>query len=126
MYPSTKRPFEILGIAERLVPTATSAALLERKAKRYVRSIPLDWIQAASKLPGKALQVGVALWHMAGVTKKMTVSLSNARLESFGVSRSSKRRALMALAAAGLVKVTQETGKNPLVTICASSISESH
>lgn len=117
MYPPTKRPTGFSLIEERRVSTATTASLKERKAKRYVRLIPLDWIQTAAKLPGQALQVGVALWYMAGVTKKMAVSLSNARLKSFGVGRSSKRRALASLEAAGLVKVTQEAGCNPLVTI---------
>lgn len=90
---------------------------MERKAKRYVRTIPLDWIQSAATLPGKALQVGIALWYRSGVTKKLSVLLSNTQLVSFGVSRSSKRRALASLEAAGLVKVTQEAGCNPLVTI---------
>ena len=126
MYPHTKRPLKIHRIEERRVHTATAAAMIEHKAKRYIRTVPLDWVQTAAKLPGQALQVGIALWYMAGITKKMAVSLSNTRLESFGVSRSSKRRALASLEAAGLVKTTQEVGCNPLVTIYDASGTEHH
>jgi hypothetical protein len=107
---------------ERPVATAASVIRAERRANRYVRTIPLNWIQTAARLPGKSLQVGIALWHLAGVTKRMTVRLTSVRLTAFGVRRSSKRRALATLAAAGLVKIDQDVGRNPLVTICTDRI----
>lgn len=120
MYPSIKGSHPVSGIHERRVSTASSVARAERRAERYVRTIPLAWIQTAACLPGKALQVGIALWYMAGVTKRMTVPLTNGRLAGFGVRRSAKSRALATLVAAGLVKIEQDVGRNPRVTICTA------
>jgi hypothetical protein len=79
--------------------------------------VPLAWLQAAACLPGRALQVGLALWYLIGVTKSATVSLSSVRLAGFGVDRSAKRRALTALAGAGLITLDQAPGRNPAVTV---------
>ena len=34
--------------------------------------IPLDWLSAAAQLPGKTLNVGVALWWLKGDGRKQT------------------------------------------------------
>ena len=83
--------------------------------------IPLDWLFKASKLPGKTLQVGIALWFMAGLKCKRTVALTTRLLKEFGVSRSTKARSLKALENAGLISVERRHGKNPLVTILKAS-----
>jgi hypothetical protein len=47
----------------------------------------------------------------------MTVSVSSKVLAEFGVDRFAKRRALDALAAAGLAAVIHQRGRNPVVTL---------
>lgn len=79
--------------------------------------IPLDWLVAAARLPGKALHVGQALWYVHGLRKIKTVKLSNQLLALFGVSRHAYSRCLTAMEEAKLVKVQRRSGKTPLVTI---------
>ena len=49
--------------------------------------------------------------------QKHTVSLSNAALARYGVSRETKRRALAKLEAAGLIKVERRPGRATIVTL---------
>lgn len=79
--------------------------------------IPLNWLARAADLPGKALQLSLALWYRAGLEKRGDIVLGNAVCAQFGVDRHAKRRALMALEQAGLVEVVREQGKNPKVTL---------
>lgn len=79
--------------------------------------IPLLWLQVAAKLPGKSLNVGIALWFLSGLTKKRTVALKSSHLIKFGVCRGAKQRCLASLEKAGLVLVKRKRGKSPEVTI---------
>jgi hypothetical protein len=112
------RPSPVPGIQERRIVSATTAKLTQQRSDRYLRGpVPLAWLQAAARLPGRALQVGLALWYLVGVTKSTTVRLSSVRLAGFGVDRSAKRRALASLAGAGLVTLDQVPGRNPVITV---------
>lgn len=82
--------------------------------------IPAGWLTRAAGLPGKALQLGVAVWFAAvrSKTKNPAVTLTAALNARFGLSaRPTRARALKALAAAGLVAVEDRTGRPPVVTI---------
>jgi hypothetical protein len=112
------RPSPVPGIQERRIVSATTAKLTQQRSDRYLRGpVPLAWLEAAARLPGRALQVGLALWFLIGVTKSATVSLTTVKLAGFGVDRSAKRRALTALAGAGLIALDQAPGRNPVVTV---------
>jgi hypothetical protein len=110
-------PSPVPGIQERRIMSATTAKLTRQRSARYLRPVPMVWLEAAARLPGRALQVGLALWYLVGVTKCTTVRLSSVRLAGFGVDRSAKRRALTALAGAGLITLDQTPGRNPVVTV---------
>jgi hypothetical protein len=79
--------------------------------------IPLDDIATASKLPGKALSVYLAVHHRAALTRCKSVTLPKGLLERLGVGRDAKARALHALAAASLIAVERDTGKTARVTL---------
>ena len=112
------RPSPVPGIQERRIMSATTTKLTQQRSDRYLRGpVPLAWLQAAARLPGRALQVGLALWFLVGVTKSATVSLTTVKLAGFGVDRSATRRALTALAGAGLIALDQAPGRNPVVTV---------
>jgi len=49
--------------------------------------IPLDWIIAAAKLPGKALHVGIALWFLAGLKRSRTVVLTPSSMRQVELNR---------------------------------------
>lgn len=86
--------------------------------KKFLKGpVPWSWIEAASKLPGKTLAVGLCLWRLAGAMKCRTVKLSNTECEALGVDRHAKSRALKTLKIAGLVSIYQKPGCLPKVTI---------
>jgi hypothetical protein len=90
----------------------------KRKYKKFLRGpIPLIWLSMAAQLSGKALNLGIALWYLAGLTKSFTVKPTRATLTLFGMSRWSVSRNLRLLESAGLVTVERHNGKAPLVTI---------
>jgi hypothetical protein len=106
----------------RIGPRAASAAkerLPRPQAGRYYLKgpIPLDWLSAAARLPGKSLHVGLALWFMGGLHKSRVITLSNISSLRFGLDRNSKYRALDWLEQANLVAVERKLGRAPLVTI---------
>ena len=80
-------------------------------------AIPIAWLQAASRLPGRSLHAGVALWIAALKLKTRVVPLSNLDSMKFGFGRNQKYRALAWLESAGLVSVRWQLGRSPVVTI---------
>jgi len=104
--------------------TKTEPAVPSRKLTRHnprekflKGPIPLNWLAKAAQLPGKACQISVVLWFLAGLNKNQTVALSNKWLREFGVSRYAQYRGLKALEEANLVTVNRHVGRNPTVTI---------
>jgi hypothetical protein len=81
--------------------------------------IPLEWLGRASRLPGKALATGLAIWFLSGLRKgeRGGLKLTSATLEHFHVNRHAKSRALRALESAGLISIQRNGKKNPVVTI---------
>jgi len=61
--------------------------------------------------------VWVWLLHLAWATRNNTFRLPNERLQVRGVSRHAKHRALRRLEAAGLIQISRERGKSPIVTL---------
>ena len=83
---------------------------------RFVR-VPLLWITTAASLPGKATEVGLALWYLRFIQKKQAVKLTSAWCATFSITRQQKYRALQTLQEAGLVSIESEDRKNPVVTL---------
>jgi hypothetical protein len=79
--------------------------------------IPWNWIIAVSHLKAKAVHVGIAIWHLAGMTKSKTVKLSGKLLRGMGVNRYAGYRALNKMEAINLITVKRHPGRNPIVTI---------
>jgi hypothetical protein len=100
-------------------PTRDQRRSPQRTTGRFVKGpIPLDWLAGAAALPGKALQVGLLLWYLAGLTKRRhDLPLSPSCLPVFGLDRFSAARELTRLEAAGLVTVRRQRGRAPRVTL---------
>lgn len=108
----------------RLLTTARSVR--GNQPPRHVRGegflkgpVPLAWLEAAARLPGKSLHAGIALWYAAGILRSANVPLSNVSGHRFGCDRNAKYRALAWLEGAGLVRVERKLGRAPVVTILA-------
>lgn len=96
------------------------AASAKARAGFIKGPLPLDWMQAAARMPGRTLQVALVLWYLVGLKKSDTVRLSSEHLDLVGVSRDAKYDALQRLSAAGLVTVDQRPGRSPVVTLVRS------
>jgi len=85
--------------------------------------IPWPWVEAAGRLPGKALALALCLWREAGFRRRCTVKLCLERA-GLGVSEQAARRALRSLEAAGLVSVERRPGRGLEVTLLEVPIPE--
>jgi hypothetical protein len=90
------------------------AARIAKKGA-YVERLPLAWIRAAAKLPGKAMHVAVIIWYRQHLEKVSEVALTQAKLEYFGIHRNVGYRALRQLELGGLVTVKRAKGRAPRV-----------
>lgn len=81
--------------------------------------IPWAWLAAASRLPGQALQVAVALWLEHGFTGERHVRLVMARVTELGVTRFSAYRALDVLEERGLIRTNRRRGRCARVELIA-------
>ena len=61
--------------AQQFVPVVPATGV--RPAGFIKGPLPLDWMQRAARLPGKTLQVALALWYLAGLQKSLTVKLAS-------------------------------------------------
>ena len=100
------------------IPSRKRTSTLLDPGEKFLKGpIPLKWLTNASKLPGKAFQIGIVLWYLGGLTKTCEVKLTNVVLAEFGIKKDAKRRGLESLEVAGLVSVKRRKYKNPIVTI---------
>lgn len=79
--------------------------------------IPLSWLSRAAKIPGKTIHVALAVWFEYGRRNKAEFRLTTAILERFGVGRKALYAAIKALEEEGLIAVTRQHGKNPVVRL---------
>jgi hypothetical protein len=80
--------------------------------------VPLALAAAITKATNtpKAM-VGIMVLYEAWVNKGKPFTLSDKKLTGFGVKRNTRRRALDAMEAAGLVTVEWKNGRAPVVTL---------
>jgi len=84
---------------------------------QFIGPIPIAWIAAAAKLPGRSLHTAIALWWAARIARSRSVPLSNVSSLQFGADRNQKYRAMQWLERAGLITVERKLGRAPIVTI---------
>ncbi len=91
--------------------------------KKFIKGpIPLEWIQAAARLPGRSLQVGLVLWYLAGVRRSKQGPISYTVAHHFGLSRHTVYRGLAQLEKAGLVVVVRVRGRRLGVSLLRTSL----
>ena len=79
--------------------------------------IQLIWIEKAVALGLQTLVVGLLLQFRKLLLGKDSVTLPQDFLSRFGISRGTKQRALKKLEESGLVNVTQESGRTPVIAV---------
>ena len=79
--------------------------------------IEMLWVEKAAQLGIQALMVGILLHFRSVWCGRDSVTLPKELLDKFHISRGVKQRALKSLEEAGLVSISQETGRSPVVTL---------
>jgi DNA-binding MarR family transcriptional regulator len=99
-------------IKETEVETALVRRSKIKRGERFLKGpIPLKDIAAASRLPGQALAILLAIHHQTALTGRPSVSLPVSLLAHLSISRSSKSRGLKALERSGLITVVRSKGR---------------
>lgn len=90
----------------------------KRLPEKFLRGpVPWLWLCSAAALPGKSLEVAIAISHLAGLHRSSTFQMQPARLREMGVSPSSASRAIADLETARLISVERSAGAAPIVTV---------
>ena len=79
--------------------------------------VPLDWLGRAAALPGKTLNVAIALWWRHGMAKGKPFKLTKQALKSLHVERDAASAGLARLEQAGLIQVERRPGQRPIISI---------
>jgi DNA-binding MarR family transcriptional regulator len=99
------------GIKEIEVETDFVRKSQIRRGERFLKGpIPFKNIAVASRLPGQALAIFLAIHHQTALTRQPSVTLPAGLLAQLGISRSSKSRGLNALERSGLIAVVRSKG----------------
>jgi hypothetical protein len=114
----------LLDLASLRLPSRRASAPTRGKLQRlrpgekFLRGpIPWKWLSIAARLPGKALEVGLVIWLLAGIKNSNTIDLSRVPLNSLGVSRQAGYRGLKVLESAGLIAAERHAGRKTRVTL---------
>lgn len=97
---------------------ATGQYVVCPESRLFIRGpIPLDWLAAAAALPGKTLNVAMALWWHEGMAKGATLKLTRKALSLLNVERDAAGQGLNRLEEAGLIRVERKAGCRPVIVI---------
>jgi hypothetical protein len=94
--------------------------VVKKKAKRTkpFAQVELDLAAKMAEAIGTPRAfILVMLWHLAWQAKGQPFPFTNEILRKYGVSRDVKRKVLVALEAAGLIKIERHGIQSPIVTI---------
>jgi len=97
---------------------ASGTLVAAPKKKLFLRGpIPLEWLAVAAKLPGKTINVALALWWRHGMAKGKPFKLTQMALKAMNVERDAERAGLARLEQAGLIRVERKPGQRPIVSM---------
>ena len=105
--------------ARRLQLDRASGALAAapREALFLRGPVPLEWLGKAAALPGKTLNVAIALWWRHGMAKGKPFKLTQQALKYLHVERDAASSGLVRLERAGLIRVERRPGQRPIISI---------
>lgn len=96
----------------------TGAYVATPQKKLFIRGpIPLAWVSAAANLPGKTLNVAMALRWLEGMNKGKPFKLTRKALKMVNVERDAASAGLNRLEQAGLIKLERKPGQRPYISI---------
>ncbi len=97
---------------------ATGALVSAPMKKPFLRGpIPMEWLEEAAKLPGKTINVAIALWWRWGMAKGKPFKLTQTALKFVNVERDAANDGLARLEHAGLIQLERKPGGRPTISI---------
>lgn len=84
--------------------------------------IPLEWLGRAAKLPGKTINVAIALWWRHGMANGKPFKLTQMSLKYLCVERDAASDGLVRLEQAGLIKIEKSSGQRPTISIVVTAL----
>lgn len=84
--------------------------------------IPLPWIKCLLGLSPSANKLSWVLWFYHGLNKGGCFTLSNTKLEQFGIDRKTKRKGLNELENSGLILVQRFSNRSPIVQVLPKTV----
>jgi hypothetical protein len=97
---------------------ATGAFVKAPKKEPFLRGpIPMAWLEVALKLPGKTINVAIALWWRRGMAKGKPFKLTQTALKLVNVERDAANDGLTRLEQVGLIQVERKPGQRPIISI---------
>jgi hypothetical protein len=98
--------------------SATGTLVAAPKKDPFLRGpIPLDWISSAAHLPGKTLNLAIAVWWRHGMSNGKPFKLTQTALKKLNVERDAERAGLARLEQEGLIKVERKPGQRPTIQV---------
>ena len=79
--------------------------------------VPMAWLGKAAALPGKTLNVALAVWWRHGMAKGEPFKLTQQALKNLHVERDAASAGLVQLERAGLIRVERRPGQRPTISI---------
>ena len=97
------------------------------KKKLFLRGpVPMDWLSKAAELPGKTLNVALAIWWLQGMTQSESFKLTRKSLSLFNIKRDAASISLKRLEGAGLIKIQKKVGQRPTILVILTQEIESN
>ena len=114
MYTSSPR----VPVRRLQLDAATCTLVAAPKKEPFLRGpIPLEWLRVAASLPGKTINVALALWWRHGMAQGKSFKLSRLALMTLNVERDAERKGVARLEQAGLIHVERMPGQRPIISI---------
>lgn len=86
------------------------------------RPVNFTWLGHAAKLPGRTMNVAMAIWFVASLHKTPTIRLAPYVLRMYGVSRDCCYESLRRLSDAGLIALKTRRGALPVMTLVDAEV----
>jgi hypothetical protein len=101
--------------------TGQYSAVERNATKPFLRGpVSMEWLSAASSLPGKALQVALAIQWVAGMSAGRPFKLTGKALAMVHISVDAATDGVNRLEAAGLIALTRKPGQRPTIQLRAA------
>ena len=114
MYTSSPR----VPVRRLQLDAATCTLVAAPKKEPFLRGpIPLEWLRVVASLPGKTINVALALWWRHGMAQRKSFKLSRLALMTLNVERDAERKGVARLEQAGLIHVERMPGQRPIISL---------